>query len=520
MKQTFFTLGLLMSLCLSKNTFSQVSIKSGSSISATIPSSATDQLRVDKGTFSQRVSGTVGKFGASDQWIRTGMPSSDNYGTRTQWNQQALVNYLTQRPGTSIKDAIIGWGNQAGEMQFRYLKDSKSYLKVLSLTSKGNIYAGWLDTATFNNPKFLINAKNQLAFAIKDSNAIAASIINIPNNADVYSVIPSLKIISSSKTNTGRTDGVQISAEGAEENYGIISKATGGSNFNVGILGNAINAGITGVGVYGISDNAVSSNYGLYGRALGSNYNYGIYATADGGVYNVAGYFAGDVYAAGSYTGSDKKLKKDIKTEEKVMDKIRSLKPVLYNYKTDEFKTLNLPKTVQHGFVAQDVKEIFPEMVKSMKDPALNNGKSVNSDDFLAINYTMFIPVLAKGLQEQQEYIEKLERRITDLENTLQKSNDAKVKDDYDGLKNLTIDQNVPNPFNQKTTISYNIPAQVSNASVAIFDLTGKLLLQFDNLKGKSQIAIEGNKLSAGMYIYTLLVGGKEITSKKMILTK
>ena len=444
----------------------------------------------------------------------TGKPSADLYGTRVQWNQQAFTSYLTQRPGNTIKDAVIGWGNQGGEMQFRYLRDSKSYLKVLSFTSEGNIYAGWRDTTAFVNPKFLINAKNQLAFAIKDSVNTAVSIVNVQNNPDVYAIVPSVSINASANA-TGRTDGLYSVGSGGADNHGLIGQAIGGTNYNAGVQGFATNAGVSSMGVLGNSDHAGSTGFGVYAQAVNSVNNIGLYATAYNGESNLAGYFAGDVYTSGTYTGSDKKLKRDIKPEESIMDKIKSLKPVNYNYKAAEFKTLNLPKSLQHGFIAQDVKEIFPEMVTSLKDPAMNNGKLVNNNEFLAINYTMFIPVLTKGLQEQQAYIEKLERRISDLENAFQKNADVKDKGEYDNFKNVTIDQNVPNPFNQNTTISYNLPSQFANASVAVFDLTGKLLLQYDNLKGKSQVSIEGNKLSAGMYIYSLLINGKEITSKK-----
>lgn len=519
MKKIFLISALITSFTVSKNSFSQVSIRSGTYVAQTIPVTSADRLRVENGNFSQRVSGTIGQFGSSDQWIRIGKPSSDLYGTRVQWNQQALTNYLTQRPGTAIKDAVIGWGDQGGEMQFRYLQDSKSYLKVLSLTSAGNAYVGWRDTVTFTNPKFMINAGNQLAFAIKDSANTAVSIVNVQNNPDVYAIVPSVSI-NASANGTGRTDGLLSIGSGGDDNHGLIGQAIGGGNYNAGVQGFAVNAGVSSMGVLGNSDHAGSTGFGVYAQAVNSVNNIGLYATAYGGESNLAGYFAGDVYSSGTYTGSDKKLKRDIKPEESIMDKIKNLKPVLYNYKSAEFKTLNLPKSLQHGFIAQDVKEIFPEMVTTLKDPAVNNGKLVNNEQFLAINYTMFIPVLTKGLQEQQAYIEKLERRITDLENALQKTSDVKVKEDFESVKSVSIDQNVPNPFNQKTTISYSIPSQFSNASIVVFDLNGKLLLQYDNLKGKSQVAIEGNKLSAGMYIYSLLVNGKEITSKKMILTK
>ena len=51
-------------------------------------------------------------------------------------------------------------------------------------------------------------------------------------------------------------------------------------------------------------------------------------------------------------------------------------------------------------------------------------------------------------------------------------------------------------------------------------DLNGKLLLQYHNLKGDAQATINGSTLQAGMYLYSLLVNGEEIVTKKMILTK
>lgn len=38
--------------------------------------------------------------------------------------------------------------------------------------------------------------------------------------------------------------------------------------------------------------------------------------------------------------------------------------------------------------------------------------------------------------------------------------------------------------------------------------------------KGKSSLTIHGNELKPGMYMYTLIVDGKIIDSKRMILTE
>ena len=167
MKHFSLLLSILIISFTSQESFSQVSIRSGTSISATISTTSTDRLRVEKGNFSQRTNGIIGQVGTSDQWINVGSPSSSLYGIRTQWNQQAFTQYLTQRPGSAIKDAVIGWGNQGGEMQFRYLKDSKSSVRILSLTPEGNAFIGNWDTTTFKNPKLRTMLKTNLHLQLK-----------------------------------------------------------------------------------------------------------------------------------------------------------------------------------------------------------------------------------------------------------------------------------------------------------------------------------------------------------------
>ena len=57
------------------------------------------------------------------------------------------------------------------------------------------------------------------------------------------------------------------------------------------------------------------------------------------------------------------------------------------------------------GFIAQEVKDIFPELVAQ------------NKEGVLGIRYTELIPVLVQALKEQDEKIKSLEERIAKLEN-------------------------------------------------------------------------------------------------------
>ncbi len=122
---------------------------------------------------------------------------------------------------------------------------------------------------------------------------------------------------------------------------------------------------------------------------------------------------------------SDEDLKENIKDLESSLEKIQLLRPVTFNYKyiptipdavldtiaNREGITVEearqqmglLPPSetnINFGFIAQEVQEIFPELV----DPDPNGN--------LYIDYISFIPCLVKSLQEQQLNINKLESDI------------------------------------------------------------------------------------------------------------
>lgn len=83
-----------------------------------------------------------------------------------------------------------------------------------------------------------------------------------------------------------------------------------------------------------------------------------------------------------------------------------------------------------------------------------------------------------------------------------------------------SLSQNRPNPFRTSTVISCVLPDEVSEAFLCVYDLNGNQKMRRDiPQRGSVDITIEGNTLTAGMYIYTLIADGMEIDSKRMILT-
>jgi hypothetical protein len=82
------------------------------------------------------------------------------------------------------------------------------------------------------------------------------------------------------------------------------------------------------------------------------------------------------------------------------------------------------------------------------------------------------------------------------------------------------LEQNIPNPFHENTTIKYYLPNGMRTASIVITDLSGVQLKTFDlgGTKGFGQVLISGGAFAAGTYICTLTVDGKVVDSKRMVL--
>lgn len=297
------------------------------------------------------------------------------------------------------------------------------------------------------------------------------------------------------------------------------------NDYNVLISGKSTNS-LRGSGLYVRNSTATKIQYGIFaeafpGQALAT---YGIYAEVNNpGINDYAGYFNGDVFTSGFYVSSDKRLKKDIKQEDNALEKIMKLKPVSYLYDKNASKWLNLEyNKTSHGFIADEVLEVFPEMVKEFAEQVKGNDKEVElTRMFKSVNYLQLISVLTKGMQEQQIQIEELKTQLksASTNNTFVLTDKTNLPAEIEN-KAFTISQNTPNPFSDKTTISYTIPSNVKKATLVVFDMTGKMLLQYNLQAGKNNLVINGNTLQAGMYLYSLLANGQEVLSKRMVLTK
>jgi hypothetical protein len=84
------------------------------------------------------------------------------------------------------------------------------------------------------------------------------------------------------------------------------------------------------------------------------------------------------------------------------------------------------------------------------------------------------------------------------------------------GASALQFLKNEPNPFNQSTTISYNM-AKAGNVKLVLNDLTGrdvKTLVDEFKQQGKYTFELNGNDLSPGIYFLKMISGDKNQTIK------
>jgi hypothetical protein len=84
----------------------------------------------------------------------------------------------------------------------------------------------------------------------------------------------------------------------------------------------------------------------------------------------------------------------------------------------------------------------------------------------------------------------------------------------------IVLNQNVPNPFAEQTSISYFLPENTVKAQLLFYDATGKLIKAVDlEGKGKGQLNVFADDLSNGIYSYALVVDGQVIDTKRMVKT-
>lgn len=311
-----------------------------------------------------------------------------------------------------------------------------------------------------------------------------------------------------------------------------------GTTDNIGLQSSAYMTGTSysklTIGVLGCAGNGYNGrNMGVMGYLSGSKNGAGIYGTIYSnlninipGTY--AGYFYGDtkvtgtVYAGNVVNTSDIRLKENIESvsekegEVSFLDKIMSVDVLEYNLKdrTSELfsdskdmdekvtKFVAKEKAKRHfGVSAQELQQLFPNLVEE------------GQDGYLAVNYIELVPVLIRSIQELKQELDETKNS----ENGTRGTTDIK-KDTF--AKKCVLYQNSPNPFKENTVIRFKLADDVRDAAICIFDMTGKTIKKLPISSGMESVSVGGYEIGEGMFLYSLIVNGQEIDTKKMVISK
>lgn len=201
---------------------------------------------------------------------------------------------------------------------------------------------------------------------------------------------------------------------------------------------NGQSAGTSGVGVSGSISNTSNTHAAVEGYTSAPNGSgtKGLHLPTSGGgigIYGVTnapstgwgGYFAGDVYCAGIYFGSDSKFKKNTESLEEfnVLDKLMQVEPKVYEYDAEKFPGMGFsPGKKYYGFIAQDLEKLFPDMVATNKGLA-NPYKKAEAHDattmeegYYMVDYVSMVPILVQATKDQQKLILELSAKIEQLQ--------------------------------------------------------------------------------------------------------
>jgi hypothetical protein len=347
--------------------------------------------------------------------------------------------------------------------------------------------------------------------------------------------------------NTGLKSGIYLSASGNNGNttlYGGMFNSTS-SNKTIGIEGLASN-GTTCIGVLG-SGGTGTKSIGTYGSI--SQYYISCGAAIYGTIYGdtgsplstgdkYAGFFNGNVKTTGSIvagttlqgallgesssSAGSLSLRSssvieglsglNVTTYQKERPALPEDAETIYDLdgETDKAAEKPQPDIMDEQFYekshfaldADRLEEAFPDLVYVKKD-----GSKV-------INYMEMIPLLVQSINELSAEVAELRqsgtrassRGATDIEDSFTSQN--------------RLYQNTPNPFKEQTIIRFSLAEDVKDAAICIFDMTGKTIRKLPISSGMDSVSVGGYELGEGMFLYSLIVNGQEIDTKKMVISK
>ncbi len=355
------------------------------------------------------------------------------------------------------------------------------------------------------------------------------------------------------------------------------SVVTNGKKMFVGISGNAVSSDGTdndngrAFGVMGTAGNATSGwNYGVFGRIVGKNNGAAVYGTAYASDHvqalkgRYAGYFDGKVSVRGDLTVRgyvDGILLGPSLTECTILsyDRLSNISDTnemsSYDNSVSSAVSDNLSSFVTLAGTIEPSDWGIGDVVDRDSFNLVDNGTSMEKQYFRknhfalsvdeveaaypdlvytkddgtkVINYIEMIPLLVESIKELKAQIATLQgsggnSRMMAAPAAASSGGNGEMSG-IGGTVSASVSslsQNDPNPFVDVTSVKMTIPQSASTALLCIYDMSGKQI-RSDVIPGRGEVTVSvtSEGLGAGMYLYSLIVDGKLVNTRKMILTK
>ncbi len=150
-----------------------------------------------------------------------------------------------------------------------------------------------------------------------------------------------------------------------------------------------------------------------------SDGNVGI-GTTNPGAYRL--YVSGTAYSTGGWQTSDIRLKSKINDINNVLDKINQLETFSFIWKKDEYANKGLPDGIHIGISAQQIQQLFPELI------------NYDNEGYLAVDYSGLTVINTAGIKELNQKINLIKNNISILSSQLKEisltsTGDLQIKD-------------------------------------------------------------------------------------------
>jgi hypothetical protein len=491
-------------------------------------------------------------------------------------------SYNTANGYNSLRSNTTGSSNTANGYYSLYLNTTGSYntangLYSLSSNTTGNYNTANGNLSLYNNTTGSSNTANgflSLYSNTTGSGNTANGDSSLYSNTTGYSNTAngsySLYFNTTGYNNTANgyyslhsnTTGLANTANG---HYSLRSNTTGYNNVANGVY--SLRNNTTG------SSNTANGHSSLYSNTTGS-YNTAIGFFADdfsGNLTNATAIGKSAVVDASNKvrigstsvtsiggqvswtTFSDGRYKQNIKPDVKGLSFINSLRPVTFTVDIDKLddyfhqnrkndsayeqlkketqaSAAEAAQVIYNGFIAQEVEAAAKKLNYAFSGVDIPK----NKEGLYGLRYSDFVVPLVKAVQELSSQNDELrtenERQLkinADLENRLARleswisGNQTSINKTTVSPTDYTLEQNIPNPFSQMTTISYSLPNQYTVAQLVITDPSGKTIKAINiSGSGRGSVQVNASTLASGTYSYSLFIDGKIMETKKMILTK